>query len=169
MKHPTHTTRWLTRGVLSLATALTLTVASTASAQPMGHGPADPAEMVAHMLQAAKAKLNLNSSQQVAWDNAVASSQAAHQAIRANRQRVRDTMQAELAKPQPDFAAIAAVADDVAALNRAEHVKARNQWLSVYAMLAPDQKTLVRDAIAQRVARGEAFRERMRQRFHGPG
>lgn len=160
--------RLVTRRVGIIAAALTFGVVGAALAQPAGPGAGDPADMVARMLVHAKAKLNLDSSQQVAWDNAVAASKSAHEAVRANHQRVHDAMQAELAKAQPDLAAVATLADDVAQLNRAQHVKARNQWLTLYGTLSPDQKTIVRDGIAQRLARMEAFRAKMRERFHGP-
>lgn len=168
MYRPTRT-RALARLMAITAAALTLGLASHVSAQPMGPGAGDPGEMIARMLHGAKAKLNLDSSQQIAWDNAVSASKAAHQAIRTNRQKVHDALQAELAKPQPDLAAVAALADDVAQQNRAQHITARNQWLTLYSMLSPDQKTMVRDGIAARIARFEAFRERMRSRMQGPG
>ncbi|HZQ62460.1 MAG TPA: periplasmic heavy metal sensor [Casimicrobiaceae bacterium] len=158
----------VSRRLAVAAAALTLGIGSVALAQPIGPGAGDPGDMVARMLQHAKARLNLDSSQQVAWGNAVAASKAAHDVIRANRQRVHDALQAELAKPQPDLGAVAALADDIAQQNRTQHINARNQWLTLYGALSPDQKTIVRDGIAQRLARLDAFRARMRERFHGP-
>jgi len=160
----------LAKLLATAAAAFTLVFTAAASAQPAPGTSADPGAMIERMLQHAKAKLNLDSSQQVAWDNAVAASKAAHQAMRANRQKVNDALQAELAKPQPDLASVAALADEVAQQNRVQHVGARNQWLTLYAMLSPDQKTIVRDGIASRMARLEAFRDRMRARMQGqPG
>jgi len=160
----------LAKLLATAAATFTLVFTAAASAQPAPGTGADPGAMIERMLQHAKAKLNLDSSQQVAWDNAVAASKAAHQAMRANRQKVNDALQAELAKPQPDLASVAALADEVAQQNRGQHVGARNQWLTLYAMLSPDQKTIVRDGIASRMARLEAFRDRMRGRMQGqPG
>lgn len=167
MNRPTITS-FVSRRAAVIVAALTFGVSAAAFAQPMGPGAGDPGDMVARMLQHTKDKLNLDSSQQVAWDNAVAVSKAAHQAILANRQRVHDSLQAELAKPQPDLAGLAALTDDIAQQNRTQHLNARNQWLAVYATLSPDQKTIVRDGLAQRMARMEAFRARMRERFHSP-
>ena len=169
MNRPNPRSRSLARVIAATATALALAFAVDAAAQAPGAGAGDPGAMIARMLQSAKAALNLDTSQQLAWDNAVSASKAAHQAIRANRQKVRDAVQVELAKPQPDLAAVAALADDVAQQNRAQHINARNQWLALYAMLSPDQKTIVRDGIAARLSRLDAFRERMRARLHGPG
>ena len=164
------TTTYLVKLLATAAAALTLGFSTAASAQPGPGMGADPGAMIERMLQHAKAKLNLDSSQQVAWDNAVAASKAAHQAMRANRQKVNDALQAELAKPQPDLASVAALGDEVAQQNRAQHVGARNQWLTLYSMLSPDQKTIVRDGIVSRMARLEAFRDRMRARMQGqPG
>ena len=125
--------------------------------------------MVAHVLEAVKTRLNLNTSQQLAWDTAVAQTQAARQATRAGHTRVHDAVVAELAKPEPDLAAIAQLSDQVQADNRAQHVAVRNQWLAVYGMLSTEQKAVVRDVLVQRVARMDAFRSRMHERFLAPG
>ena len=45
----------------------------------------------------------------------------------------------------------------------------RDQWLALYATFTPTQKAVVRDAIKARVARMEAFREKMQERFQSRG
>jgi len=148
-------------------------LAANASAQPAGphHGAhaglAGQGDFLAGALQRAHDQLNLNSSQQVAWDSAVAASKAAHEAMRTQHQRLHAALTAELAKPQPDFAAVAAIADDVAQQDRTLRVNARNAWLNVYANLSPEQKTTVRDLIATRLARMQEFRNKMRQGVQG--
>lgn len=172
MNRLSHQTRRSTvRHLAAIAAALTLGIAGVAAAQPARHG-GGPDGFIAHMLQSAKARLNLDTSQQVAWDSAVASTKAAHEASRANRQRVRDTLQSELAKAEPDLAAVAAVADDVEQQNRAQRIKVRNDWLTLYATLSPEQKGIVRDNVAQRLTRMQQWREHMHERFlqhHGQG
>ena len=101
------------------------------------------------------------------WDNAVAQTKAARDAGRANMQKIKDAMNVELAKAEPDLAAVAAAADDVQASNSALRKQVRNTWLAVYATFTPDQKAIVRDALKQRVARMETFRQKMLQRQGG--
>lgn len=160
-----HTMRATLRllGVVAAAMALSISAHAQPFAPPAARD--NPEAMIAGMLQAAKARLNLDSSQQQAWDNAVAQSKAAHQTIGANRQRLHDMAEVELAKPEPDLAALAALADQIHQTNHDAHVAARNEWLKLYAMLSPEQKAVVRDGIAARVARMEQFRERMREHF----
>jgi protein CpxP len=128
-----------------------------AQAPGHGHGMPDPLAM----LQRIQAKLNLNTSQQGQWDAALAQSKAAHQAIRANFQQLKAATQAELAKPDPDLAAIAALSDQLQQQNIAQHKQVRALWLALYGTFTADQKAIVRDAITARMARMEAFRQHM--------
>jgi Spy/CpxP family protein refolding chaperone len=154
------------------AAVLTLTGVS-AVAQPVGgpaHGPGHPGGMeVEHILGSVKGQLNLNTSQQLMWDNAVAQTKAAHATGRANRQKVHDAMVAELAKGEPDLAAIAAVADGVNASNQTLRQGLRNQWLQVYATFSPDQKAIVRDALSKQLARMETMGARIREHMQNGG
>ncbi len=150
------------------AAALAFALGAVALAQPAPghHGPgfgdgADIGRLIAH----AKSQLNLNTSQQTQFDNAVAQSKAAMQTARSNMQRVKDALAAELAKPEPDLAAVATVADDVRAQNQSLHKQVRDQWLALYATFSPDQKAVVKQMIQDRMARMEQFRERMQQRM----
>jgi periplasmic protein CpxP/Spy len=136
-------------------------LALTAWAQAPGHGMHDPLAV----LQRIQAKLNLNTSQQQQWDAAVAQSKAAHQAIKANFQQLKTATQAELAKADPDLAALATLSDQLQQQNIAQRQQARAGWLALYATFSADQKTTVKNAISARIARMEAFRERMHDRF----
>jgi periplasmic protein CpxP/Spy len=118
-------------------------------------------------LQRIQAKLNLNTSQQQQWDAAVAQSKAAHQAIRANFQQLKTATQAELAKTDPDLAALATLSDQLQQQNIAQRQQARAAWLALYGTFSADQKTTVRDAINARMARMDAFRQRMHDRLPG--
>src|SRR5215470_10031366 len=64
-----------------------------------------------HMLAALKGQLNLYTSQQLQWDNAVVQAKAAHEAARTAHDQLKAAMQAELAKPEPDLASMATLAD----------------------------------------------------------
>src|SRR6266566_7283271 len=138
-------------------------IALTAWAQAPGHGMHDPLAV----LQRIQAKLNLNTSQQQQWDAAVAQSKTAHEAIRANFQQLKVATQAELAKSDPDLAALASLSDQLQQQNIAQRKQARTAWLALYGTFSADQKTTVKDAINARMARMDAFRQHMQNRLSG--
>jgi Spy/CpxP family protein refolding chaperone len=129
---------------------------------PMGHGP-----MLEQTLQALKGKLALNTMQQTLWDNAVAQGSAARDSGKALMQKVKDAMAAELAKPEPNLAAVAAVADDAETQGRTLRHAVRDQWLQLYATFSADQKAIVRDALQQKLTMMESFAAKMRARHGG--
>src|SRR4029450_6695894 len=65
-----------------------------------GHGGGLAIEQI---LASLKGQLNLNTSQQLMWDNAVAQTKAAHATARTNFESVRTALNTELAKSEPDF------------------------------------------------------------------
>ena len=99
------------------------------------------------MLAKVKPQLNLNTSQQQQWDAVMAQAKAARETARANYAPVTAAMQAELAKPEPDFAAVAALSDGVRQQNEALRKQTRDAWLGLYANFTPEQKALARDTI----------------------
>jgi Spy/CpxP family protein refolding chaperone len=158
----------------ALASALFVALAGVASADagPRGgmHGPGGPhgasiEAAIAHV----KDKLALNADQQRMFDSAVAQNRAAREAGRAEMIRVRDAMKAELAKPEPDLAAVAAIADDARNRGQAERLKVRGTWLNLYGTFTVAQKQIVRDHLLQRIARHEAWRETMKARSGDKG
>lgn len=171
MQRPTHVVRGFTRPLAVIAAALAFGISGIAAAQPHGaamHGGPGADGMIAGALQAVKARLNLNTSQQVAWDAAVNDSKTVRQAARARMQQVHDALTAELAHPEPNFAAIATLGDQAQQDIGAQRLQVRNEWLSLYSTFTAEQKAIVRDAVAQRVARMDQFRARMLQ-HRGPG
>ena len=114
--------------------------------------------------EALRGKLNLNTSQQALFDQAAAAGKTAREAAWTNGQKVRDAMRAELAKAEPDLAAVAAVADGIQAQNQATRRTVRDQWLKLYATFSAEQKAVVRDFLASRVDRFESRRHGMRGR-----
>jgi Spy/CpxP family protein refolding chaperone len=141
-------------------------LAGAAAAQPAhpGHGRHGDFTMA---IAALKGQLNLNTSQQAMWDNAIAQSKAARESARANFGRIKTAMNAELAKAEPDLAAVAAAFDDVQAANSALRKEVRNGWLTLYATFTPEQKAVVREALKQRMERMERFHQKMRERHGG--
>jgi hypothetical protein len=149
-----------------VAAALLAMAAHGAMAQPGGApGHAGHGFAIERAIAAVKNQLNLNTSQQVMWDNAVANSKAARASFRASIEQVHAALNAELAKAEPDFAAVAAISDQAQANSQALRKQLRDEWLRLYATFSPAQKAVVRDAVKARVARMEAFREQMRERF----
>ena len=138
-------------------------LALTAWAQAPGRGMHDPLAVP----QEIQAKLNLNTSQQQQWDAAVAQSKTAHDAISANFQQLKAATQAELAKSDPDLAALASLSDQLQQQNVAQRKQARAAWLALYGTFSADQKTTVKDAINARMARMDAFRQQMQNRRSG--
>jgi Spy/CpxP family protein refolding chaperone len=121
------------------------------------HGPDmdAPFGLIAH----ARGQLNLNTSQQLQWDNAVAQSKAAHDGMKASFDQVHSTLQAELAKSEPDLAAVSAAADSARQQNEGKRQAARSAWLALYATFTPEQKAVVRDTLRNGMAHMEARRE----------
>jgi hypothetical protein len=146
--------------ILAVLTASALgTLGMSALAQPLREG--SPLAM----LHKAQAQLNLNTSQQLQWDNVVAQGQSARAAAHANFEQVSAALQAELTKSEPDFAAVAAVADGVRQQNAALHRQTRDAWLALYATFSPEQKTIARDAIKAGI---ENMQARRAERARGP-
>jgi hypothetical protein len=84
-------------------------------------------------------------------------------------QTVKDTLTAELAKPEPDLAAVAAAADNARAQGQALQQQVRTQWLALYATFSVDQKTVVKNLIQQHLAQAETFRAQMQQHWQQGG
>ena len=167
-----HTFRGIA-GVAALAVAMAFG-SGPALAQPPGgsHGPGGHGgpggadAMIGHLIAQAKAELKLNTMQQEMFDRAVANSKLAHEKARTLHSKVRDTLQTELAKSEPDLAAVAAAADTAMEEGRMARKAIRDEWLALYGKFGPEQKAVVRDLLQKRVAQGESFRQRMRERMH---
>ena len=152
-------------GIAAIAVATTFG-AGVALAQPHGphgHGRGGADGMIAHMIASQKDKLALNTMQQQQFDTAVAHSKAAREAGRALHEKVKATLNAELAKAEPDLAAVAAAADAAQDQGRATRIAIRNEWLALYATFTPAQKAVVKAGIQNHMARMESFREKMKE------
>ncbi len=154
------------------AAALLACSAPALFAQPGGraHGPhgGGPGFGIESIMSSVKTQLGLNTSQQVMWDNAAAQTQAARESGRTAMETVRASLNAELAKPEPDFAAVGAVGDAAQASQQAQRKLVRDEWLKLYATFTPAQKGIVRDAAKAKLAKMEAFRARMQERLARP-
>ncbi len=166
----------LQRVAAAAAATLVLALAGGALAQPAGgHGGPHPGmmgagggdEMLGHVIAHAQSQLKLNTSQSGMFDNAVAQTKAAHATGRSLHQQVKDALTAELAKPEPDLAAVAAAADSTQQQGIALRRQVRDAWLQLYATFSPEQKAVVRDLIQQHMTRMAAFQQKMKARMSG--
>jgi len=149
---------------IALATALG---AGAALAQP-GPGPhgAGPGEMaIGQLIERAKTQLNLNTSQLEMFNAAVAQGKAARESGRLRHQKVKAAVTDELANQEPDLAKLAAISDSAHSEALTSRHQVREAWLKVYATFNHEQKLVVRDMLQKRMARAEAFGQRMRQHF----
>ncbi len=144
-----------------LITGLSLTPALVAA----GAGPGSGGTFA--LPPQAKERLNLTPEQSAQWDFAVQQSRAAREAAKQSRLEMKDATKNELAKPEPDLAALAAQGDSIQARNQAARHAARGEWLKLYAGFSGAQKATVREIMLQRMARMEEFRQRMRERHPG--
>jgi len=145
--------------IATLAAVALCGVAATswAAGPHRSHG-TDPLAVIATL----QAQLKLNTSQQLQFNNAMAQSKAAHDAMRSGLGQLKAATQAELAKSAPDLASLAALSDQVQQQNSGVRKQARAAWLALYDTMSPEQKLVVRDAINARIAQAEEFRAQMR-------
>ena len=155
-------------GIAAFAVATTFG-AGIALAQPHGgphghHGHHGGGEIaIGQLIAHAKDKLSLNTMQQGMFDTALAHTKVAHESGRALHDKVKATLSAELAKAEPDLAAVAAAADAAADQARAQRIAIRNEWLALYTTFTPAQKAVVKETLQTRMAKMETFREKMRE------
>lgn len=127
-------------------------------------GPAMSGGMVEHVIDELKDKLALDSAQQAMFDSARAQTLASRDRMLASRNDVRSKVQAELAKAEPDLAAVSTLLEGAEDQGRALRHQARDQWLKVYASLRAEQKAIVRDELKARIARMDSMHDRMQER-----
>jgi hypothetical protein len=152
--------RTMKRILIALLAAVALCgVAAYSWADGARHGHStDPLAVIAGL----QAQLNLNSSQQLQFNNALAQSKSVHDSMRSGFAQLKAATQTELAKSAPDLASLAALSDQVQQQNSGARKQARAAWLALYDTFSADQKVVVRDAISSRIAQAEEFRAQMR-------
>ena len=153
----------------AVAVATLIGLTGAAFAKPFHHHGHGVGGDVVMSIVRLKSQLNLNTSQQTMWDNAVAAGKAARETARTNMQKVHDTLAAELAKPEPDLAAVSAASDSARNANAALHAQVRDAWLNLYSTFTPEQKAVVKNALSQRMAKMEQFRQKMLERHSNGG
>jgi uncharacterized membrane protein len=129
------------------------------------HGPGmgDPLGVLLRI----KGDLNLDTSQQQQWDNALALSKSAHQTMRASVQQLVAALQTQVATTAPDLRALADQSDTVHEQNVVARKQARAAWLALYETFSADQKAVVANALSARLARMQAWKARMQGQTGG--
>lgn len=155
------------RHQFAIGSALVFAFGTAAFAQGPGHHRGGPGAGIEQVIAHVKDRLALDSSQQVMFDNALAATRTARESGRAEMQKLHASLRAELAKPEPDLAALASASDAAQTNAQASRRAVRDQWLRLYSTFSATQKGVVRDALAQRLARHEQFRAKMRERVGG--
>lgn len=105
-------------------------------------------------------KLQLTAVQEAAWQEAVSLGTSINGQVQSLHTQAKAAADAELAKAQPDLAALAQQSDATHQQVAALHKQVRDKWLAVYATLSADQKTIVADFLRQRQQRFEQFRRK---------
>ncbi|MDA8109064.1 MAG: periplasmic heavy metal sensor [Betaproteobacteria bacterium] len=108
--------------------------------------------------------LRLSPQQQQAWQAIRARQEAQRAARRQTWSEVRQALQAELAKPEPDLARVAALRDRASERNLQARKEIEDMRLKLYATFSPEQKAVVKDFLKARLARAEHWR----MHRHGP-
>ena len=153
------------RGAVAAAATCFAIVASMAHAQGgPGHRGAHGID-VERVIAQVKERLALDSSQQQLWESALAATKSVREAARAEHERLHASARAELAKAEPDLAALAATVDEAQASTHSARRQVRGEWLKLYATFSPAQKQVVRDELTRRLDRIETFRAKMKERF----
>ncbi len=105
-------------------------------------------------LEKIHAKLQLTAAQEAAWQEAVSLGASIDGQVQSLHQQARANASTELAKAQPDLAALAQQSDATHQQLATLHKQVRDKWLAVYATLSADQKSQVADFLRQRLQHG---------------
>lgn len=154
------------RNLRNILMALTLAAAAPL-VMPSVQAQGMPMMPMGHHADRLAAKLKLTPDQKTQWDAMLAKTKAQHEAMRQQHEEMHAAVKAELAKPEPDLAALAAKGDAARDKGRAAHKELRDGWLALYATMSPEQKGVVKAEIQRHMSRMGKMRDRMREHMHG--
>jgi LTXXQ motif family protein len=118
-------------------------------------------------LEAIKAQLNLNATQEAQFNVAKAASVKAMEAGKAARMNAAKTVKSELAKADPDLALLLTTREAVREAAQAERKAATAEWAKFLSTLNAEQKAVVKSQLLDRMHRAEAMREKFSQQKLG--
>ncbi len=110
-------------------------------------------------------QLKLTPEQEKLWRQDEEKTREMAKEMRASREKVHDAMKKELAKSEPDLAAVAKISDEAESRRLKARHEVRDLWLKLYADLSPQQKAVAADFLRDRLARAEHFREKFKERY----
>jgi Spy/CpxP family protein refolding chaperone len=116
-----------------------------------GHGGGEA--HFAKRLEAMKAKLNLNATQEAQFNVARDATKAAIETGRAARMSARETAKAELSKADPDLAGLLVQRESLKDANAPQRKAAMNEWAKFLSLLNTEQKSLVKSQLIARMNR----------------
>jgi Spy/CpxP family protein refolding chaperone len=116
-----------------------------------GHGGGEA--HFAKRLEAMKAKLNLNATQEAQFNVARDATKTAIEAGRAARMSARETAKTELAKADPDLAGLLVQRESLKDANAPQRKAAMNEWAKFLSLLSAEQKSLVKGQLIARMNR----------------
>ncbi len=146
---------------ISVLAAALLIGAGVAGADAGRHGP-DGGPMAG--MEKVHSQLKLNPEQEAGWKAAQDKSRAAMRQARESHRKMHEAMKQELAKSEPDFAAVARISDETQESNLKARHEARDLWLKLYATFTPEQKLVARDFMRERMAKMERMRDKFERR-----
>jgi hypothetical protein len=138
-------------------------VTPMASAQGMPPGPFGP---FGPRVERLATELKLSAEQRAQWDAQVQKSKSLFEAMKKARADMHQIIKTELAKAEPDLAALAAKADEARDKGRAAHRELRDGWLKLYAGFSAEQKAVVKKRFLAHLERFDRMRDRMHDRMH---
>lgn len=135
----------------TMATANAPAAQGQHAADAWGHG-GHRHERFRAQLEKLHTDLHLSAQQEQAWQRIRANQRHVREQMRAHHREVAQVMRAELAKAHPDLARVAAAQDRGQARLMTERKAVRSEMLAFYQHLSPQQQTVVRDFLRQRLA-----------------
>lgn len=159
-----HITSWIgliglvATGALAWVPAMAAVTATPALSRPIDTAPFRfpgiagliAAERLLSNLEALRTDINLSPEQKAQFDRSVAQTRTLAATMQSAEAMIRQTIEAELGKAQPNLNAIAAASDALQAQVGAARKAVRADWIKFYNMLSAEQKA----AFAARMENG---------------
>ncbi|MFP3566009.1 periplasmic heavy metal sensor [Paraburkholderia sp. SIMBA_030] len=158
-------TKKMSRVVAIAATALAIGAGAAYAAQPAHDGPGGWHGHFMKELSQLHDQLKLNADQEKQWQAALDTMKQNHEAMRANREQMKNQFKAAQQQPILDLNAMAAAHQQVEQKDAQLRQQTTDAWLKFYNGLNDQQKTTVSTALKQRFAKMEARHEKMRERW----
>jgi hypothetical protein len=98
-------------------------------------------------------KLKIRPEQKEQYDLAIGATKRALLAIGLTAMQLKERLATELAKPNPDFAALLRSHQEILEQSRPQFKEAGEQWKKLYALLDPDQVEIAKSFVRENLSR----------------